>query len=464
MKFKGFLKVHSQEISNIQKIIDPIIISLLFNIIVVIPASENTIVLNFSFLILILSLLILPKTSLYISCRNKSLIKVFGDLLNSWAWLLASVFLVYFFLKLGPYFSRIDTLIWSVSILFYLILHHILIRHFLRIYRTRGGNTKNIIFCGPCEQLETFNENLEDNPWLGLKIVSWFNTSPEYEYLDQKYSSIYKGSMNQFEKYICKNKADEIIFAVDNNTNFEEVLNLLGDTTIPISYFPSWANLSMKFHLEQIGNKYIISLWGHNINKISLIFKRTADILVSLILLIFIAPLLILISLIIKLDSKGPIIFLQLRSGLDGKNFHIYKFRTMIHNKLLVDKSIKQATKFDKRITKVGKILRRWSLDELPQLLNVIKGDMSIVGPRPHAIEHNNYYRKRIRGYMQRHFFKPGITGLAQINGYRGETKNIELMEQRIQNDLIYINNWSFLLDISIITKTTFKFKSKNAY
>ena len=136
----------------------------------------------------------------------------------------------------------------------------------------------------------------------------------------------------------------------------------------------------------------------------------------------------------------------------------------MLHLNSEKQNTLNQATKFDKRVTKVGRFLRKWSLDELPQFINVIKGDMSMVGPRPHAVEHNDYYRKYIRGYNQRHFLKPGITGLAQIKGFRGETKNIKLMEQRIQNDLRYINNWSFFLDLKILLKTSYKFTSKKAY
>ena len=135
----------------------------------------------------------------------------------------------------------------------------------------------------------------------------------------------------------------------------------------------------------------------------------------------------------------------------------------MTHN-IPQNNQVIQATKNDKRVTSVGKILRKYSLDELPQLFNVIKGDMSLVGPRPHAVEHNEYYRKCIKGYMQRHYFKPGMTGLAQINGYRGETKDLKLMEQRIENDLYYINNWNMVLDIKILLKTSYKFSSKKAY
>jgi len=170
------------------------------------------------------------------------------------------------------------------------------------------------------------------------------------------------------------------------------------------------------------------------------------------------------IALAIKLTSKGPIIFKQKRYGLDGKEIKIYKFRSMS----LVQKRINdvvQATKFDARITPVGAILRRTSLDELPQFINVLQGNMSIVGPRPHAVVHNEEYRQLIDGYMLRHKAKPGITGWAQINGWRGETDTLVKMEKRIEFDLTYIQRWSLLFDLKIILLTIFKgFIDKNAY
>jgi len=462
MKFNGFLKVHSQEISNIQKILDPIVVTVMFNYIVLVDANENIQKTYFSYLIFILSLLILPKTKLYQSCRNKSLIKVTKDLIKALSFFMGCVFLLFFILKIGIYFSRLDTLLWGGVVFTYLFFIHIIIRKLLRIYRIKGGNSKNIIFCGSHFEFEIFNKNIENNPWLGLNTIAWFSSSPDNE--KNKNIPIYKGSIDKIKNFILNNKADEIIFSIENSTSFEEVLDLLGDTTIPISYFPCWASLDMKFHADLIGDKFLIKLWGHNINTISFLLKRFLDLIISITLIFLLLPIFMVISLLVKLDSKGPIFFKQLRSGIDGKSFYIFKFRTMIHVDSPENKIIKQATKFDKRITKIGSFLRKSSLDELPQLINVVLGDMSIIGPRPHAVEHNDYYRKHIRGYMQRHFFKPGITGLAQINGYRGETKDIYLMEKRIKNDLTYINNWTFLLDLEILIKTTYKFLSNKAY
>ena len=161
------------------------------------------------------------------------------------------------------------------------------------------------------------------------------------------------------------------------------------------------------------------------------------------------------IGFLIKISSKGPILFKQKRSGLDNKEFFCYKFRSMNQN---IDADNKQATKDDNRITLIGSFLRKSSLDEFPQFINVIKGDMSIVGPRPHMLKHTEQYSELIKKYMVRQLVKPGITGVAQIKGYRGETKEIRQMEGRVKWDVWYIENWTFFLDINVILKTVFNF------
>ena len=196
---------------------------------------------------------------------------------------------------------------------------------------------------------------------------------------------------------------------------------------------------------------FLINHSPFSIDPNAYLIKRGLDVTVSLITIILLLPLFVFISLIIKLYDFGPIFFIQERHGLNGKIFKIYKFRSMkLHN----DRLIKQAQVGDKRVTAVGRFLRRTSLDEIPQFINVLKGEMSLVGPRPHATTHNSYYYKKINDYMSRHRMKPGITGFAQINGLRGETDTLEKMEQRFSYDLDYINNWSLMLDIKILVKT----------
>ena len=185
---------------------------------------------------------------------------------------------------------------------------------------------------------------------------------------------------------------------------------------------------------------------------------------ISLAAIIALSPLLISLAIAVRLSSPGPIIFKQVRDGWDGSKFHVFKFRSMYQHEAKT--VVEQAKRNDSRVTPVGAFIRRTSLDELPQLFNVLNGSMSLVGPRPHAESHNVYYSDKVNAYLARHRIKPGITGLAQINGCRGETENIEDMEKRVEYDLAYISNWSPLLDLKILIATPMRLISKagNAY
>jgi putative colanic acid biosynthesis UDP-glucose lipid carrier transferase len=191
--------------------------------------------------------------------------------------------------------------------------------------------------------------------------------------------------------------------------------------------------------------------------------KRLTDIVLSVVILTLLLPLLALVAIMVKVSSPGPVIFKQRRYGLDGREIAVYKFRTMTVTE--DGAQIRQASKADARITRIGGVLRRSSLDELPQLINVLQGRMSLVGPRPHAVAHNEEYRKLIKGYMVRHKVLPGITGLAQVNGCRGETTQLEEMEARVNYDLDYLRRWTPMLDIKIILMTVVKvFRDDKAY
>jgi putative colanic acid biosynthesis UDP-glucose lipid carrier transferase len=215
--------------------------------------------------------------------------------------------------------------------------------------------------------------------------------------------------------------------------------------------------------MDAIGGIPVVAVCETPFYGINGLVKRASDIVLALAILVLISPLMVAIAIGVKRSSPGPILFRQRRYGLDGREIVVYKFRSM---KVLEDGNvIRQATKDDDRVTPFGAYLRRTSLDELPQFINVLQGRMSVVGPRPHAVAHNEMYRKLIKGYMIRHKVRPGITGWAQVNGLRGETDTLDKMKERIEYDLEYLRNWSLLLDLKIVVKTVFVvLRKQNAY
>jgi len=243
-----------------------------------------------------------------------------------------------------------------------------------------------------------------------------------------------------------------------------QVLDELKDTTASIFFVPDmFVTDLIKGRTGSVCGMPVISVCETPFTGSNGLVKRLSDIVLSVVILLLISPLLLVVAAAVKLSSPGPVIFRQRRYGLDGKQILVYKFRSMTVTE--DGSSVQQATKNDNRITPLGAFLRKTSIDELPQFINVLQGRMSIVGPRPHAVAHNEMYRKLIKGYMVRHKVKPGITGWAQVNGYRGETDTLDKMEGRIEYDLDYLRNWSLWLDLYIIAKTIrLVFKDHQAY
>tara|TARA_Y100000589_G_scaffold326804_1_gene367304 strand:- start:3388 stop:4503 length:1116 start_codon:yes stop_codon:yes gene_type:complete len=356
--------------------------------------------------------------------------------------------------------------LWSISSLLFLVLHHVIIRKLIRFLRVKGINTKNILYWGNYETVQLFANDIYKNKWLGMNLTVWF--SPNENDLDKKISFLPNclGGFHEMKEWLKKNKVDLIIFSNlgENKIFTSKLLALFGDTSIPIAYAPEWGNKTMRFKIDNINNQILIKLWGDDFPVIDIAIKKIFDIIFSFLGLIILSPIFLIISLAIYIEDKGPIIFTQKRSGLNGKKFNILKFRSMKVMELGDKTVLKQACINDPRVTKVGGFLRKWSLDELPQLLNVLKGEMSFVGPRPHAIEHNELYRKVIPGYMQRHSVYPGITGLSQVYGLRGETKTLDDMKRRIEADLEYLSQWNLYLDLKILISTIINLYSDKAY
>jgi putative colanic acid biosynthesis UDP-glucose lipid carrier transferase len=242
------------------------------------------------------------------------------------------------------------------------------------------------------------------------------------------------------------------------------LLDGLRDTTASIYFVPDiFVTDLIQGRLSTVAGLPVVAVCESPFTGLNGVIKRISDIMLSIFILILIAPIMFAIAIGIKLSSPGPVIFQQRRYGLDGKEIIVYKFRSMSVTEDGPD--IPQAQKNDKRITPLGAFLRKSSLDELPQFINVLQGKMSVVGPRPHAVAHNEQYRKLIDGYMVRHKVKPGITGWAQVNGYRGETEVLDKMKKRIDYDLDYLRNWTLRLDLFIVLKTVqVLVKDRHAY
>lgn len=271
-------------------------------------------------------------------------------------------------------------------------------------------------------------------------------------------SSYIKGSVKDIVSYAIKNDVREIYSTLlpDDNKEVKELVSMADQHCLRIKFVPDFAHiLNSPYHINYMNHFPVISLRDEPLEDIrNQLFKRLFDIVFSsLVIVLVLSWLFPLLAILIKLTSRGPVIFKQLRSGQDNKPFWCYKFRTMQVNK---DSDSKQATVNDSRVTRLGKFMRKTSLDELPQFVNVLLGDMSVVGPRPHMLKHTEQYSAIISKFMVRHFVKPGITGWAQVKGYRGGTENTELMEGRVEHDIWYMEHWSIWLDIKIIFQTVF--------
>ncbi|MCV6614108.1 MAG: undecaprenyl-phosphate glucose phosphotransferase, partial [Cellvibrionaceae bacterium] len=240
----------------------------------------------------------------------------------------------------------------------------------------------------------------------------------------------------------------------------------LMDHNVDVIWAPDIYALNLVNHsVREVSGVPIISLNESPLtsSRLSTVVKDVMDRTLAALALLTLAPVMLIIAGLVKLSSKGPVIFKQQRHGWDGSIIEVWKFRSMrLHDES--DGEVKQATKDDDRITPIGKFIRRTSLDELPQFINVLQGRMSLVGPRPHAVSHNHFYSQKINSYLARHRIKPGITGLAQISGCRGETETIDKMQERVEYDLAYINNWSLWLDLKILIKTPFTLFAKDIY
>jgi putative colanic acid biosynthesis UDP-glucose lipid carrier transferase len=327
------------------------------------------------------------------------------------------------------------------------------------------GMQKTAVIAGANELGRKLAARLRADPLLGIRFAGYFDDRAPGR-LQSIVPRENLGSLTALADYARANPIDVIYIALPmaSQPRILKLLEDLRDTTTSIYFVPDIfvADL-IQARVGSIGGLPVVAVCESPFYGFNGVVKRISDFVLAAIILLLVSPLMIAIAAGVKLSSRGPVLFKQRRYGLDGKRIVVYKFRSMSVTE--DGDMVRQATRDDTRVTKFGGFLRRTSLDELPQFINVLQGRMSIVGPRPHAVAHNEMYRKLIRGYMIRHKVKPGITGLAQVNGLRGETQTVEKMKARIDYDLSYLRNWSLLLDLQIILKTiVVVLQKQNAY
>tara|TARA_B110000285_G_C15117063_1_gene614750 strand:+ start:1061 stop:2470 length:1410 start_codon:yes stop_codon:yes gene_type:complete len=356
-------------------------------------------------------------------------------------------------------FSNFDEIsrllfLYFYSIFFsFIILSRFSIFRLLKLYRSKGYNYRNVLIVGCNKTSIKLFHTLEEDLTFGYRVKGFFGlTDPLNEEIN------YLGDLNNLPNYIEDNQVDEVYIVLSNhNEEITRVIELCEKHLIRIKFVPDFRNYTRTKHVKInfYGETPVMMFRKEPLEEpLNRLAKKIFDLIFSFMIITLVFSWLFpILAVIIKLSSKGPVFFKQLRSGENNKEFTCFKFRTMSANKMSDEL---QAVKNDPRITKIGAFMRKNNLDELPQFFNVLYGNMSVIGPRPHMLAHTEQYSKLINNYLVRHLSKPGISGWAQVNGYRGETKTIKDMEGRVKYDIFYIENWSFLLDLKIVWLTVY--------
>jgi putative colanic acid biosysnthesis UDP-glucose lipid carrier transferase len=422
-----------------------------------------------------LSIIAVVTTALFIALQrggqynynaNWSLFAEIARLVMAVGFSFGSALFIAFVLKESNQFSRVWVLTWSTMVFLYLVIGRLVwLRLFVKLSHS-GFFKRRVFLIGGGDALQKARESLIlDHASAEIACISDLGLGEGAD----SHLIIHHTSTAALAHAVAKGQSgviDEMIIALPSSEGvlLDHVIRRLRLLPVEIKVAVNINGYGGQFiELSRIGTMGLVTVQKKPIAEWSVILKACEDYILAFLALIVFLPAMAVIAFLIKLDSKGPVLFRQRRHGFNHQIFSVYKFRTMT---VAQDgDEVTQARKGDARVTRVGRILRKTSLDELPQLLNVLAGDMSLVGPRPHALIHNDYYSRMLENYASRHRVKPGLTGWAQINGWRGETSTPEAMEQRVRYDLEYIDNWSIWFDLRILCLTPiFGFVSKSAY
>ena len=435
-RYSGFLR-------PISYLIDLLIIGFFANNIIL----EKSDLLNFTLFISFSWIISTLFSSFYEIFRYTSLTRIFSLIGKQSIIFTLLVFAFFgFFNNLDAEPLRIIKYVLIVILLITIIKFAIffLLKKYRKVFK---GNLRKVVIVGLNKKTDQLRKYFNDNPDYGYQLIKIFDLNKKD-----------KISINDVISFISENEIDEIYSSLAEMNN-KELLSLIdyADNNLKIlKFLPDNKEIySKKLDFTYYGYLPILSLRSIPIDEpINLFIKRSFDIFFSLLVIIGILSWLTpLIGFLIKIESKGPVFFKQKRNGLDYKEFYCYKFRSMKPNP---EAHLHQIRKGDPRVTRIGKFIRKTSIDELPQFINVLKGDMSVVGPRPHMVSHTHMYAEKIDKFMVRHFIKPGITGLAQVSGFRGEVEDDDFIKNRVKYDIYYLENWSILMDLRIVFKTVF--------
>lgn len=462
----GFLRPYNSGISLLQRLIDAGLICFALWISRRVYGVDTT---DYNVILAVLAVagfyLVAEARGLYASWRIGGLVDEVTDLIIAWGMVVMMLVLLAFMSKTSANFSRLAIMTWFIVTPLGLVVVRILVRGLLRGMRRAGRNSRTLAIVGANAQGARLIEKSRTAPWMGMLPLGIYDDMAK-ESAPEEARAYLKGTVADLIRETREGKVDYvyIVLSMQDEGRIVELVNAFADTTASVYVVPDLF-VSELLHARWTSFHGIpaIRVYETPFMGVDGWIKRIEDLVLgSLFFAIALIPM-ICIGVAVKLTSPGAAIFKQRRYGLNGEVVNVWKFRTM---SVCEDGGeISQAKLGDPRITPLGSFLRKTSLDEFPQLINVLQGRMSLVGPRPHAVAHNEQYRKLIHGYMLRHKVKPGITGWAQVNGWRGETDKLEKMEKRVEYDLEYIRNWSLWLDIKILWLTIrHGFVGKNAY
>lgn len=466
---QGYIRPHQNKIAIVQRLFDGLLIAgTYYGITALYPPDEWNV---FDEALTATAIMIFFLTgelgNLYRPWRAASLSHEFAKVWTTWAISVAVLLFIAFTFKVTSYGSRVTTLSWFVLAPAVLCLWRAAFRAVLGKIRARGRNTRTAAIVGATQVGADLARRLLSMPGSGMHIVGYYDDrEPERLHEMPEELGALSGGLDDLVEAARGGGVDVVYVALPlrAESRIHDLVERLADTTASVYVVADFFVFDLlRAQWSDVQGIPVVSIFESPFFGIDGWLKRLQDVVLGTVIMAIIAVPMLVIAAAIRLTSKGPVFFKQRRYGLNGQEIRVLKFRTMTVTE--DGDRVEQATRGDQRVTPLGAILRRTSLDELPQFLQVLTGEMSIVGPRPHAVAHNEQYRRLIHGYMLRHKVKPGITGWAQINGWRGETDTLEKMEKRVEFDLAYIHNWNFFLDLKIILLTIFRgFVSKSAY